>query len=301
MARQKDISLTQLRYFIASAEYGTMTDAAASLFIAQSAVSTAVTNLEAAIGTTLFTRHRAKGLQLTSAGEEFLSRARRILLEVDDAMTSFSADSLSGPLTAGIFTTIAPFYAPAVLDELDRTHPRLTPRLLELSADGIEEALQTRAAEAALTYDLGLSPAMHRETLRTIDLTVALPPGHPLAVQSHVSLRDLASEPFILLDLPISRDYFLDAFRRHGLEPNIAQGFGSVEAVRSMVARGRGFTLLNQRPRHNLTYDGNRLVTRPLVEKVEGLDIVLASAEPLERLSRRSRAFAAACRAALAT
>ena len=63
-----------------------------------------------------------------------------------------------------------------------------------------------------------------------------------------------------------------------------------------MVARGHGFTLLNQRPVHDLTYDGGRLVIIKLEEEAGSLDIVLASTRPISTLSRRARAFVEQCR-----
>jgi hypothetical protein len=64
-----------------------------------------------------------------------------------------------------------------------------------------------------------------------------------------------------------------------------------------MVARGHGFTLLNQRPVHDLTYDGGRLVVIQLARDAGRLDIVLASTRPASTLSRRAQAFAEQCRA----
>ena len=90
----------------------------------------------------------------------------------------------------------------------------------------------------------------------------------------------------ILLDLPHSRDYFTEIFTRRGLAPVVRHRFTSFEAVRAMVARGHGFTLLNQRPVHDLTYDGGRLVVIELEEEAGSLDIVLASAQPMRTLSR---------------
>ena len=65
------------------------------------------------------------------------------------------------------------------------------------------------------------------------------------------------------------------------------------------MARGHGFTLLNQRPVHDLTYDGGRLVVIDLAEESGSLDIVLASAQPATELSRRAQAFVEQCRAVL--
>ena len=124
-------------------------------------------------------------------------------------------------------------------------------------------------------------------------------PDHPLAGRDRIYVFELASEPMVLLDLPHSRDYFTDVFTRRGIAPVVRHRFTSFEAVRAMVARGHGFTLLNQRPVHDLTYDGGRLVVIDLAEETPSLDVVLASARPIAALSRRAQAFVEQCRAVL--
>lgn len=65
----------------------------------------------------------------------------------------------------------------------------------------------------------------------------------------------------ILLDLPISREYFLSMFMKEGIEPNIASRSTHQDVIRTMVANGYGYTLANVRPRCELALDGRR-VTR---------------------------------------
>lgn len=296
MASRRDLSLAQLVYFERCAELSSMTEAAASLHVAQSAISTSIANLEQRLGTPLFIRRRAKGLELTAAGELFLVRTRRILADLDDAVTAVDPTNLRGPLRVGVFPTLAPFYVPEIAQQLSRTHPDITPEFVERSAGDLEADLTARSIEVALTYDLGLGPDIHRERLCQVPLYAAVGPDHALAARSHVSLAELAGEPMVLLDLPHSRDYFTDVFAGLGFAPTVRHRFTSFEAVRAMVARGQGFTLLNQRPVHDLTYDGGRLVAIDLDDDVGGLDVVLASIVPVDALSRRARAFAEQCR-----
>ena len=68
MSRRHEVTLTQLRYFATAAERRSMTEAARELFVAQSAVSAAIGQLEQQVGTQLFIRQRSKGLVLTPAG-----------------------------------------------------------------------------------------------------------------------------------------------------------------------------------------------------------------------------------------
>lgn len=277
-----------------------MTEAAASLFVAQSAVSTSIANLERALGAPLFVRRRAKGLVLTAAGEAFLVRTRRILADIDDAVAAVHPGNVSGKLPVGVFPTLAPFCLPAIAQRLAQAHPGIDPQFIELNADALEPALTDRMVEVALTYDLGMGASIHRERLGQAPLYLAVGPDHPLAGRDQVYIFELADEPMVLLDLPYSRDYFTDVFTRRGIAPVIRHRFTSFEAVRAMVARGHGFTLLNQRPVHDLTYDGGRLVVIDLAEETGSLDVVLASAEPIAALSRRAQAFVEQCRAVLA-
>jgi DNA-binding transcriptional LysR family regulator len=295
----RDISLTQLVYFARCADLSSMTEAAASLCVVQSAVSTSIANLEHRLGTPLFVRRRAKGLVLTAAGQAFLVRTRRILADIDDAMAAVDPGNMSGKLPVGIFPTLAPFYLPEIAQRLAQAHPGIDPQFIELSAGELESALTDHAVEIALTYDLGLGPAVHRVRLRKAPLYLAVGPDHPLAGRDRVYVFELANEPMVLLDLPHSRDYFTDVFTRRGIAPVIRHRFTSFEAVRAMVARGHGFTLLNQRPVHDLTYDGGRLVVIDLAEEAGSLDVVLASMQPVAALSRRAQAFAEQCRAVL--
>ena len=74
-----------------------------------------------------------------------------------------------------------------------------------------------------------------------------------------VSIEQLAAEPFLLLDLPVSRDYFLSLFHREGLAPRIAGRFEHMEVIRSLAARGEGFGMANAQPRNRASLDGHRL------------------------------------------
>ena len=62
-----------------------------------------------------------------------------------------------------------------------------------------------------------------------------------------------------------------------GLEPEIAHRSRNYETVRAMVAHGHGFSVLNQRPRHDLTYDGRRVAARRIADDVPALRVVIAT------------------------
>lgn len=274
-----------------------MTKAAEDLFVAQSSVSAAVAHLERELKVQLFLRVHAKGLVLTPAGTELLAGVHRVF---DDLGRSF--DQISGGAAGAVgvldvicFATLSPFYLPSVLADLRAHHPDLEVRVEEATGTRIAEALERGSAEVALSYKLGLGSQITTELLETRPPFAVLSRGHRLASRQAVGLEELAGEPMVLLDLPLSRDYFLDLFRVKGLSPDVRFRTTSFETVRSLVAEGHGFALMHQRTRVNETYSGQLLVTIPLTGAVEPLDVVLAT-KAGRLTNRRVEVFAEACR-----
>jgi DNA-binding transcriptional LysR family regulator len=159
--------------------------------------------------------------------------------------------------------------------------------------------LRNGTAELALTYDLALGAGVDAEYLGVAAPYVALPPEHRLAKRKSIRLTDLADEPMVLLDLPDSRDYFEAMLAKAGVTPNIRYRSASYETVRGLVARGHGFSILNQLPAHRETYDGGAVTAVAIRDDLPGLPIVMARLQSV-RTTARARAVAAAARAIFA-
>ncbi|MGH3588277.1 MAG: LysR substrate-binding domain-containing protein, partial [Pseudonocardia sp.] len=274
--------------FAVAASVLCMTKAAEELRVAQSAVSAAVAQLERQVGTPLFIRQHARGLVLTAAGKELLRDVRELLAHVGEVLDAARGRGVDvrGHINLACMVTLVPFVLPDLLAELTATYPGLEVEVLELEAAAVSAALRSGAAEVAVTYDLGLGPGVTREVIAEVPPYVVLPPGHRLADQQAVRLRDLADEPMVLLDLPHSRDYFRDMLVAAGAPPRIAYRSHNVEAVRGMVARGLGFSVLNQRPVLDRTYGGGHVEGRPIVDDVRALSVVVAWMESVRRTAR---------------
>ncbi|MDN5587053.1 MULTISPECIES: LysR family transcriptional regulator [unclassified Corynebacterium] len=299
MPKTRDsLTLTQLRYFRRVAELGSITAAADELFVAQSGVSTAMHQLEKSLDATLFIRRRSKGVVLTEQGRAFHSAVVRVLESVDDAVGTLSPGKLTGTLAAGCFTTLAPYWLPEVLEQLHASSPDLTCELREVTADKVISLLQRREIEVALTYDFDYGRDIDFERITEAPIYAAVAADDPLAQRQSVSLSELSRLPLILLDMDKSTNYFLSLFRDAHLRPVIHQKFESMEVVRSMVARGHGYTILNQRPSHDLTNDGRCLTRLPIAGVRSHLQTGVAyrSGEPL---STKGQEFLKACRNAL--
>lgn len=293
-----DISLTQLRYFVRAAELGSMSRAAESLFVAQSGVSTAIANLEFVLGVPLFIRKHARGLELTSAGEQFLASTRVVLRTLETAVQEVDARSLTGTFAAGCFPTLIPFWMPAVCEVIAREHAELHTRIEEVQNDQILDVLRTGHLEVALAYRFENPPEFIASThIATVEAHAIVGASHPLADRDEVSITELTEHSaFVLLDLHGSGRYFESAIHSIARPPEILHRFGNYEAVRAMVARGTTFSILNQIPAHDRTYDGGSVRHLRLTDPPPPLEIeCLSRAE--QPLSRKAQAFIDACRA----
>lgn len=301
MAQRFSITLTQLSYFAECAKTLNMTAASQELHVAQSAISTAISHLEKALGAALFIRQHSKGLILTKAGESLLRDSQRIFGLLTDAIEDIRADQdqVRGAITIACFNTLAPFMQPQLLGLLQQKHPDLTVDILEGDYEECIAALRGGRAEVALMYNLTNAEGINHQVLGHVRPHVVLHAEHALASRKEIALTELADEPFVLLDLPDSNDYFLGMLRQQGLTPNIKFRTSSYETVRSLVATGLGFSILNQRPLISETYSGNRTVVVEISDQVPNLGVSVSSLAQMER-SARAAAVADAVREIMA-
>jgi DNA-binding transcriptional LysR family regulator len=297
-------TLVQLRYFAAAATHGSMTLAARELMVSQSAVSTAVAQLEKDLGVQLLLRHHARGLTLTPAGRDFLAEVRNFLAHGAELVESArqAGSELVGNLTVGCFATLAPFRLPGLLSVFEERHPAVRLAIREGEHAGLIGALRAGGCELALLYGYDLDDDVDHAVLDTVSPYALVAADHPLAARPdpRVSLAELAAEPMIVLDLPHSGDYLLGVLRAAGVEPVIRHRSGGYETVRALVAGGHGFALLNQRPAHDSTYAGGRVVPLALRDEVPPRDGVLCWMKGA-RMTRRALAFLRICRELYAT
>jgi DNA-binding transcriptional LysR family regulator len=291
-------TLKQLAYFVAAAEAGSITAAARLLHISQPSISAAIAQLEAQFGLELFVRHHAQGLSLTPTGHRLLAEARNLLAQARDFHEGAIelAQGAAGEIDIGCFVTFAPMVIPGLLRAMRLAHPEIRVRLHEHDIEGLQEGLRNGRFDLALTYDLNIGTDMAFEGLADVPLHAMLAADHRFANHAKVALADLIDEPFVLLALPGSRDYFLSLFYGLGLRPNLAHESPSFEMVRGLVANGYGFSVMHSRPVSEIALDGMRLTYRPVAEPLRPTRLGLLRRQDL-RERRIAGLFAAQCRA----
>lgn len=265
-----DLPLRALRYFAAAAEHGNVTEAARALHVSQPSISAAIAQIEGALGVQLFVRRHARGVALTPAGTEMLRETRKLLAQAGEFTANVAGvgTGLRGTLAIGCLVYMVPRYLPGLLAGFARRHPEIDLAIREGGQDALQEWLLDGQIELAMTYALGLAPRMAAHPMLDLPPYAIVPQRHPLAGKQTVSLRDLAPEPCVLLDLPISRDYFAGIFGALGLTPRVRLRTASAEAVRGFVANGLGYSVLNHSARTNITYDGKRVVSLALSDQL---------------------------------
>jgi DNA-binding transcriptional LysR family regulator len=290
------ITLRQLTYFIAAAETSSITLASKRANISQPAISTAISHIERELEVQLFLRHHAQGLSLTPAGRALLRDAKQLMKQAEGLYSA--ADDISRPprgeLSVGWFSTLAPIVMPEVASAFLKGFPDVRLRSLESDQEGLLAGLRRAETEVAITYDLQISEDIEFRPLASLPPYALFGASHPLARERTVRLSQLATGPMVLLDMPMSREYFLALFIRERLEPNIAWSSAQFDVVRTLVANGLGYTLANVRPRSDSALDGRRLYRVPLSGEQPPVRIGIATLKELKK-TRLVEAFERHC------
>jgi DNA-binding transcriptional LysR family regulator len=271
------LTLRQLTYFLATANHESVLRAAETLNVSSASISTAIAQVEEFLQIQLFIRRHARGLVLTAAGQDLAAHARNILLHAREieSIAQRGATKAAGRLNIGCLATIAPYLLPVLLKELADNHPEIQLRWREDKHEALLDALHGGGFDLIIIYDYDIPTTLQVTPLRPMPVQVVLPAGHRLAESQTCSLADLVGEPMVLLDQPRTRDYFLSLFGARGLSPTIAYRTASFEMVRSLVANGFGYALLNFVPPYHVEGHG-RLISRPLADLDRPQNLVLA-------------------------
>jgi LysR family transcriptional regulator, hca operon transcriptional activator len=270
------VELRHLRFFVAVAEEGSLTTAAAKrLHTAQPSLSRQMRDLEYEVGARLLTRS-AKGIELTVAGRAFLDHARLALAQVEAACAAArrAAEPAKANFALGFLTgqeidwlaeamrilrdelpnidvTVSSQYSPDLADGLMRGRLDLAFMRREVEAGDLEFRLVTREKLVAI-----------------------LPSDHRLARHKAVSLHDIAAEPFISVSrtAPALRAVILETLKRSGLGITPAHEVDNLAMAMSLVASTRGVALLPAYAQNFLPWS---VISRPLKDDDTAIDLVI--------------------------
>ncbi|WP_339721903.1 hydrogen peroxide-inducible genes activator [uncultured Paraglaciecola sp.] len=145
------VSLKQLKYALAIEKTRHFKKAAEACNVSQSALSTAITELEKQLGLPIFERNN-KQVLVTADGEIILTKAKRIKIEMDELLQLSQNNSrlFSRPMTLGFIPTIGPYMLPKVLPEVRKQHPDFKLRIVEEQSQVLVDLVRNGEIDAAV-------------------------------------------------------------------------------------------------------------------------------------------------------
>lgn len=254
-------------------ETGSIARAADRLNVSSPSISSAITQLEDELGVSLFVRQHAQGMSLTQGGRRVFEQARHVLSGARE-IANIAADisgTARGPLAVGCLLTFAQLVLPRLRRGFESDYPDVRIVQKELNQAEILHALQRSEIDIALTYDMDIPTDLNFIGLVRLKPFALLHAGHELAQRASVSISDLSELPMILLDLPISADYFLSLFSAASQQPRIVERTRDMAVMRSMVGNAFGYSIANVRPQSDTSPDGSPLVCVPISGPVRSL------------------------------
>jgi LysR family hca operon transcriptional activator len=282
------MELRHLRYFIAVAETGSLTEAAANrLHTSQPSLSRQIRDLEDQVGVELLLRS-ARGVELTEAGKTFLGHARLAMAQVDAAVEAArrAAQPAKPRFALGFLTGQEMTWLTDAMHLLREELPNIE---VTVSSD---YSTELAAALAHGKLDVAFMRAepgygLEYKVVGKEPLVVLMPSDHQLTASKTVRPEELRHEPFIkMADKAKVLRQVIDAYlAKSGVEVDVVQSVDNPAMVMSLIASMRAITLIPAYVQNLMPWS---VVSRPLNGEVPTIELVVgyspANTAPIARL-----------------
>jgi len=240
------MEIHQLRYFVAVADEGSFSRAAAREHVAQPSLSQQIQKLEAELDQRLFDR-LPRSVVITEAGKCLLEYARKILVELSEARRCLDdlKREVGGRLALGCIPTIAPYLLPELITEFRNHYPGVQLEIIEDTTENLALRLEDGTLDVAIMSTCNRSPTLKPYPLGKEALLLLLPKKHRFAKKKTISWNDLKSEKFLLLhEVHCLSSQVCELLTSHNLRPELALRGAQLATLAQMVATGLGVSLV---------------------------------------------------------
>jgi LysR family transcriptional regulator, transcription activator of glutamate synthase operon len=246
------MELQQLKYFREVAEQQHVTRASEKLFVSQSAVSRAITQLEKELGVPLFYR-QGRAVVLSRYGSVFLEHGIRALniLESGKRLLCEQTGGESGTISLGFLHSLGVEMVPRLIKEYRRKHFKVQFTLLvQRSGETLMKELVSGSIDLCLSVPgVFQQKGIHWQHLLNEELIIALSQTHRLAARRTLNIRELSSEPFLALSPEHTMRIIFDKVCSDAsFLPKIAFEGMDIATLRGLIAAGLGIALLPPAP-----------------------------------------------------
>lgn len=231
--------LRYVHYFLAVAEHGSFTRAAAALYVSQPALSQQIKLLEQTLEVQLFDR-TGRTVRLTDAGKVFQRHARQAMNELEaGARAVQDVEDLSrGHLRLGLTPTYTPWLAGPLLAAFWQRYPGITLAVSEGTQGQIEQQLVNDELDIGLGFAGDHAAELSATPLMQEGLVLVVSKKHPLAGQKQLAITALTGEPLVLLDCSFSTRVEIDQqCRTQNVSPNLVMETNTLGAILALLQR----------------------------------------------------------------
>lgn len=242
------MELRHLRYFVAVAEELHFGRAATRLLIVQPSLSQQIRQLEDELGFPLLRRTK-RSVELTDAGKVFLTEARNVLTQVQEAKRAAQRAYRGeiGRLVIGYISSSTYDLLPMMLSAYRERFPDIDVALRELTSQEQLRALEEESIQVGLLRLPINDPMVHVEVVRREPIVCVLPEEHTLAIRERIPAFSLANERFVLQSRERGGGYYAQLMNlclTAGFSPSVIQEVTEMHTIVSLVAAGMGVSLV---------------------------------------------------------
>lgn len=284
-----------LKYFAEVARTGSLRQASEAFFVAPSAISKQISNLETELGAILFDRS-PRGAMLTAAGQLLLDYVNANSRDVEHLHAAL--DDLSslrhGVVRVALVEAAVQSFMPDLMTEFSRDHPGIAIHLDVCGTAQIVDALVNRRVEIGMAFNVLNRDDLNLHGRSTQPVQVICRPEHPLAGRDSVSMSELATYRVALPTRAFGIRYLIEkAAARAGVVLDVAVEANSLQVIKSLVMRSDIVSFMPPLTLTQETADG-RLLALPLSDRdAESASIDVISSRGRE-LSVAARTFLSA-------
>ena len=255
------VSIKQLHYALAIEKTLHFKKAAEACNVSQSALSTAINELEKQLGVIVFERNN-KQVLVTQKGQLILNKAKKIKLELDELLQIAQSDNLpfSSPMTIGVIPTIGPYLLPKVLPEVRHQYPSFKLKILEEQSHTLVDMVRTGELDAAILALPYQIDGLMSFNFWQEDFYLVCHKDECPKTMNEISSEELETEKLMLLkDGHCLKEHALAACRLQNQKQDSDFGSASLHTLIQMVAGKLGTTLVPQMALDQLTYNESEL------------------------------------------
>ncbi len=247
MGVEPNLSTKDLKAVIALSQTKSFGQAALQVHLSQSALSALIARVEAQLGARLFAR-TTRAVELTDAGQVFVSHARDLLRDTQRALRAVSdtVELKTGSVTVAALPSLAASLVPQVFAEFCARHPEVRLSLLDTLSGHAFDLVRDGKVDFALTAADPKQEDLSYEQLTTDQFLLIYPEGHPLhASEAPVAIEDTLGYPHISMPVTASVRQYVDAdLLAKGLRFNPVFEVDHIATIGALVSAGLGISAL---------------------------------------------------------